>query len=97
MTRKASACSRAIGLNGVTLVEHIVLVELLQEPPEGLDVLVVVGDIGVVEVDKVAHALGKVAPFLGEHHHVLAALTVVLLGGDVSGRLVVVNVGLGNA
>ena len=97
VTRESCTGSWAIGLDGVALVEHILLVELLQEPPKGFDVFVIIGDVGVVEVDEVAHALGEVAPFLREHHHVLAALAVVLLRRDVARRLVVVDVGLGDA
>ena len=86
-----------VGLYGVALIEQTLLVELLQQPPERLDVLVVVSDIGVVEVHEVAHALRQVAPLGGERHHVLAALAVVVLGRDIAGRVGIVDVGLGDA
>ncbi len=97
VARQARAGCGRIGLYGVSLVEQALLVELLQQPPQGLDVLVVVGDVGMVQVDEVAHLLGQLAPLLGEHHHVLAALAVVVLGRDVALRLLVVDVGLGDA
>ena len=73
------------------------MVELLQQPPQGLDVLIVIRDIGIVEIDKVAHALSQFAPLLGVHHHVLATLLVIVLGRDVLLTLLVVDIGLGDA
>ena len=40
-----------------TFVEH-----LLQRPPSGFNVVVVEGDVGVVEVNPVGHALGHLSP-----------------------------------
>ena len=95
--REASSCGRRIGLNGVALVEQSFLIELLQQPPQRLDVLVIVGDVGIVQVYEIAHLLCQLAPLLRVGHHVLATLLVVVLRRDETGRLRVVDVGLGNA
>ena len=95
--RKACACAWRIWLYGVALVEQTLIVELLEQPPECLDVLVVVGDIRVVEVDEVAHFLGELAPLGCEHHNVLAALVVVVLSRDVLLRSLVVDILLGDS
>ena len=44
---QAGAGSGRVGLDGVALVEQTLVVELLQQPPQALDVAVLVGDIGV--------------------------------------------------
>ncbi len=80
----AEACSGCggVGLDGVALVEIAFLVELTEEPPYGLDVAVVVCDIGVGHVDPVAHAAGEVFPFAGILHHLAAAGGVVVIDRD---------------
>ena len=82
MAGEACSGGRRVGLDGVALVEESLLVELAEQPPERLDVLVVVGDVGVLHVDPVAHLVAQVGPFAGVHHHVLAALAVVVLDAD---------------
>ena len=67
-----------IGLDGISLIEQALVVELLQQPPKGLDILGVVGDVGVLEIDEISHALRQFVPLLGEFHHVLMATVVVL-------------------
>ena len=62
MGRETCSGSRGIRLNGITLIEIALLVELLEEIPKGLDILVVIGDIGVVEIHPVTHLLGEVGP-----------------------------------
>ena len=78
---RAEACSggRRVGLNGVTLVEVAFFVELFEQVPECLDVLVVVGDIGVVEVHPIAHLLGEVGPLARVFHHFAPARGVVFV------------------
>ena len=83
MAREARAGSRRIRLYGVALVEQALVIELLKEPPKGFDILVVVGYVRVVKVYPIAHLLGQVAPLGRELHHVLTALTVVVLNRDV--------------
>ena len=82
---RAQTCTRTwrIWLDGVTLVEQTLVVELLEEPPESLDILVIVGDIRMIEIYEVTHLLGQLAPLGGELHHVLAALVVVILCRDI--------------
>lgn len=83
MGREPRSGSRGVRLDGITLIEIALLVELLEEIPKGLDILVVIGDIGVVEIDPVTHLLGEVSPLLGIFHHLTAASGIVLINGDL--------------
>ena len=81
--REARSGGRRVGLDGVALVEQALVEELLQQPPQRLDVFVVVGDVRIVHVDPVAHLAREVLPDARELHHRLAARAVVLLDGDL--------------
>ena len=83
MARKTRAGGGGVGLDGVALVEAVLVVELLQEPPQGLDKLVVVGHIRVLQIDEIAHLLGQLAPFGRELQYVGAAMAVVIYGGNI--------------
>ncbi len=76
---QAGASGRRIGLNGVALVEQALVVELLEEPPQGLDIAVFVGDIRVLHVDPVTYLASEVFPLLGVFHHLLAAGGIILV------------------
>ena len=95
---RAKTCTRTwrIWLDGITLVEQALVVELLQKPPQSLDVLIVVSDIRMVKVNEVAHLLSQFTPLGSELHHVLTALMVVVFRRDVLLRSLVVNILLGN-
>ena len=80
--REPRAGGRRIGLDGVALVEQPLVEELLEQPPQRLDVLVVVGDVGIVHIDPVAHLARELLPHARELHHRLAAGAVVLLDRD---------------
>ena len=80
---QAGAGSGRVGLDGVALVEQALVIELLEQPPQALDVAVLVGDIGVLHIDPVAHAVGQVFPLAGVFHHLLAAGGIVLIDGDL--------------
>ncbi len=75
---ESCTCGGRIRLDGVALIEQPFLIELLEQPPKGFDIFVVVRDIRMVEVYKVAHLLCQFTPLLSEHHHVLAAFLVVV-------------------
>ena len=92
MRAQAGAVGRGIRLDGVALVQEPLVVDILQQVPEGLDVAVVVGDVRVVHVHPVADALGHDLPFLRIFHHLLAAGGVVLAHGNLRA-----DVGLGDA
>ena len=51
----------------------------------------------MVKIHEIAHLLRQVAPLLRVHHHVLTALAVVVLHRDVLLRVLVVDIGLGDA
>ena len=83
--------TRAVGHDLVALVEQVLLPELGERPPDRLDVVVVQGDVGVVEVDPEADPLGQPVPLLDVLEDRLAAAPVelgdavfldLLLGGD---------------
>ena len=83
MGAQAGAVGRRIRLDGVALVQESLVVDILQEVPQGLDVAVVVGDVRVFHVHPVADALGERLPLLRVLHHLLAAGGVVLADGDL--------------
>ena len=62
MRGQRSAAARAVRDDLVALVEQALLVDLLEGPPLGLDVVVVVGDVRVFHVRPVADALGHLLP-----------------------------------
>ena len=80
--RKSRTSGRTVGLDGISLVEEVLLVELLEKPPEGFDVLVVVGDVGMLQINPIAHLVGQVRPLIRVHHDVLAAGIVVVIHAD---------------
>ncbi len=82
MRRQARTRSRRIGLNGIAFIEVAVLVQTLEQIPEGLDIFVVVGDIRVLQIHPIPHLLRQVGPLLGIFHHLAAASGVVLVHAD---------------
>ena len=90
-TQSGSGCGR-IGLYGITLVEHIFVVQIFEQPPQGFDIAVVVGDVGVVHIDPIAHFVGQIFPHIGIFHHLFAAGSIVF--GYRNGFA---NIFLGNA
>ena len=67
----------------VVLDQQIAVPQLLEHPPARLDVVVRVGDVGVVQVEPEADPLGHLVPFLDVFEHVLAAERVELLDAVV--------------
>ena len=82
MVREPRTRRRRIGLNGIPFIEQPLLIELRKHPPQGLDIFVVVGDIGVLHIDPITHLTGQFVPQVGVLHHRLTAGAVVLLDGD---------------
>ena len=62
MGGQGGAAAGAIGHDLVALVEQALIGHLLERPPDGFDVVVVVGDIGVVHVRPEADAVGHLFP-----------------------------------
>ena len=83
MRRKSCSCGRRVGLNGIALIEQSLVVQLLEQIPKGLDILVVVGDVGVLQIHPVAHLVRQFCPLVGVHHHVLAASIVVVVHANL--------------
>ena len=80
---KSGTCSRRIRLNGVALVKQVLVVQLLEQPPQSLDVAVIVSDVRIFEVNPVADAFGKVGPVACVFHHFATACVVVVLYGNL--------------
>ena len=83
VARQTRSRCRRVRLNGVTLVEVTFLVQLLEQVPQRLDILVVVGDIGVLEVHPVTHFLRQISPFGGVFHHLTATRSVVFIDANL--------------
>ena len=73
------SCGRRVGLNSVTLIEIALLVQLFEQVPQGLYVLVVVRDIRMFQVHPITHLTGQFGPLGGVLHHFLAASGIVLV------------------
>ncbi len=73
--RRSAACAVRDAL--VVLIEQPFFPELLENPPDTLDVLVFEGDIGVIQADPIAHALGQFFPIIEIAQHALATFFVV--------------------
>ena len=74
--------SRRIRLYGIPFIKESFLIELFQQPPQGFDVAVVVGDIRIGHVYPIPHLVSQIFPFFGELHHIFAAGSVIVGYGD---------------
>lgn len=75
---QAGAAARAPGGDAVVLDQQALVEDLLERPPDGLDVRRVHRPVGLVEVDPVPHAGGQLGEGVGVAGHRLAALGVEL-------------------
>ena len=82
MAGKACACGGGEGLNGVSFVKQTLIVQHLNQMPQGFDVVVFVGDIRFLQINPVADFTGQVVPHILKFHYILAALGVVFLHTD---------------
>ena len=64
MRAERRAAAGAIGDYLEALIDEPLVENALERPPDGLDILVVIGDIGLVHVHPIAHALGHAFPFV---------------------------------
>ena len=74
---QSGTCCRRIRLDSISLVQQSLLVQLLQQPPQSLDVTVVISDVRIFQVHPVTHLMSKVRPLLSKLHHVGTAMLVV--------------------
>ena len=83
MARQSRAGSWRVRLNGITFIEQALVVELLQKPPKGLYIFIVIGDIRMIKVNEISHFLRKFTPFSSEHHHVLTTFLIIVFCRDI--------------
>ena len=81
----AETCSRCrrIWLDGLSLVEKSLVIDLLEKIPEGLDITVVIRDVRIVHIDPVSHTLSHIHPLCSIFHHLLAAGVIIFLHRDL--------------
>ncbi len=76
VARKRRAASRAVRDDLVALIEHVLIPELPEDPPDRLDVLVLEGDVRIVEIEPEAELARELVPLVEVGPHALAALLV---------------------
>ena len=83
-------------MDGIALVEQSLVVELLEQPPQRLNIFIVVSDVRMIEVNPISHFLGQVSPLGSVGHDVLPAFLVVVGNGDIVFAFFVVDIGFGD-
>ena len=76
MVGQAGAAARTIRRDAVVLNEEALVVDLLERPPDALDVVGIHGPVGAVEIDPVAHAPGHCGEFVDMAKDGLAAALI---------------------
>ena len=92
VARQTRTSRRRIRLNGVAFIQQTLVVKLLQQPPKRLNIFVVIGDIRMIQIHKIAHALSQFAPFSREFHHVFPTPAVIIFRRNIFVRSLVVNI-----
>ncbi|GBD14796.1 hypothetical protein HRbin25_00678 [bacterium HR25] len=82
MVREGGAAARAVRHGAVILVDQPPLPQRLHDPPAALDILVAVGDVGVLHVQPEGDSLRQCLPLPQVAHHVLPAASVELGDAD---------------
>ena len=82
MTAQSGTGSRRVWLDRLAFVEISLTVDVLEKPPQGLDITVVIRDIRIVHIHPITDTLGKGPPLRGVFHHLFTAGTVVVLHAD---------------
>ncbi len=63
MRRERGFTAGTIRLDLIALIHHAAVMKLLQRPPDGLNVFVFKGDIGMSEINPISHFLCHLFPF----------------------------------
>ncbi len=79
MRGEGRAAAVAVGHHLVPLVQQPLVADRLQRPPHRLDIALIKGSVGVLQVHPEADAFGQPVPLLEELEHGVAALFVELL------------------
>ena len=78
MVGKRGLVAGAVGHDLIALVEQVLFPEVLEDPPDQLDIFVGVGHVGIFEVHPVGDAIGELAPVADIFEGGLAAFLVEL-------------------
>jgi hypothetical protein len=78
MIRQRGVAARAVHRRAVGLIQEPTVEEILQNPPAGLDVVVLVRDVRVVEIEPEADPLGQLVPVTDIAEHRFPTLPVEL-------------------
>ena len=75
--------ARTVGQDFMPLVDKALVKEFIQNPPDRFDIVVIQGDVGIFQVDEIAHALAHFTPlfFIAED----GVLTFLIELGDAVG------------
>ena len=82
MAAQACACCRRIRLDRIALVQEVLIVELLEQPPHAFDVLGLIRHIRVLEIKPEPDTTCHVVPHVGVTHHGFLARRIVVLDAD---------------
>ena len=82
MRRQSRTSCRRIWLYGISLIAKSLVVQLLQQIPQAFNILDVVCDVRILQINPVAHLVGKLSPFVRVHHDILSACVVVFVNAD---------------
>jgi len=63
MIGERGSTTGAIGYHLVTLIEQIFIPDLLQNPPDRFDILVMQSDVGIIHVDPITDFVSELFPF----------------------------------
>ena len=78
---RRKSCSRfgRIGLNRISFINQILVIELFEQPPYRLHIFRSIGDISLVHIDPIPHFFRQIAPHVGVAHDGFSACSIVLI------------------
>ena len=76
---KSGSAARAVRLDLVTFIDHILLEELVDDPPDRLNIIVVQGDVRVIHVRQIAGTFTHISPHIREGEYRFPALLIEFL------------------
>ena len=83
-----------IWLYGISFIEQSFIVKLTKQPPKGLYIFIVVCNIRMVKVYKIAHCLCHFTPLGRKLHDILTTFAVIVTYGNIFLRLFIIYIRL---